>query len=143
MTSGREEGFPSDAFSRSGQQSADFSRAAQQSAAGFTRQGFNYDGPSATPQRHSEKTWAGQDVEINGSDDDGLDQSGQYYDAKMTDYRNHESHKYDFAGHLQLARPEGGREGGAVELGEGEGRHGWVTCGSQEPEGEGAGDGRD
>ena len=26
-------------------------------------------------------------------------------------------------GHLQLARPEGGREGGAAELGEGEGSH--------------------
>ena len=51
-------------------------------------------------------------------------------------------HKYDFAGHLPFACPEGGREGGAVELGEGEGRLGRVACRRQEPEGEGAGDDR-
>ena len=51
-------------------------------------------------------------------------------------------YKYDFAGHLQFACPEGGREGGAVELGEGEGRLGRVARRRQEPEGEGAGDDR-
>ena len=41
---------------------------------------------------------------------------------------------------MQLARAEGGREGGVVELGEGEGSLARAARHGQEPEGEGTGD---